>query len=91
MAKKINITDKLNFDSNPVIVIGAQAYEYLSAIYLYFDGYGSYFFSGRCGEDLQDGKRRKEAFSKFPDDYYSVCHGFSNGRKRGRTVTRTMI
>lgn len=31
-----------------------QAYEYLSSIYLYFDGYGSYFFSGKNVKNITE-------------------------------------
>ena len=105
MAKKINITDKLNFESNPIIVIGdlevevksdAETVLRLMGVFaenseLQAVGEALELFPRRCREDLQDGERWKETFSKFFDDYYSVCYGIGHGRRQGRAVTRTMI
>lgn len=97
MAKKINITDKLNFESNPIIVIGDLEVEVKSDAETVLRLMGVFaenselqavgealelIFSPEDVEDLQDGERWKETFSKFFDDYYSVCYGIGHGKTR---------
>lgn len=107
MAKKINITDKLNFDSNPVIVIGDLEVEVKSDAETMLRLMGTFAENSELQavgealdlifspEDVEKickmEKDGKKTFGKFFDDYYSVCYGIGHGRRRGRAVTRTMI
>ena len=99
MAKKINITDKLNFESNPIIVIGDLEVEVKSDAETVLRLMGVFAENSELqavGEALElifspEDVEKICKMEKDGNDYYSVCYGIGHGRRQGRAVTRTMI
>lgn len=86
MAKKINITDKLNFDSNPVIVIGDLEVEVRSDAETILRLLGVF---AENSELQAVGKALDLIFS--PEDVEKICKMEKDGKKLSANSLMTII